>query len=76
MKKNYIFKHYPSPSPIPLGNLAVFFPPSVMPLSTMLWSRAVMYPERGTVAQMPHDRDTLNFSQGHVTKSQPMAVPV
>ena len=35
-----------------------------------------MYPERGTVAQMSHDRDTLNFSQGHVTKSQPMAVPV
>ena len=29
--------------------LAVFFPPSVMPLSTMLWSRAVMYPERSTL---------------------------
>ena len=25
----------------------VFFPSSVTPLSTMLWSRAVMYPERG-----------------------------
>ena len=35
-EENYIFKHYPSPSPIPLGNLAVFFPPSVTPLSTML----------------------------------------
>ena len=29
--------------------LAVFFPPSVMSLSTMLWSRAVMYPERSTL---------------------------
>ena len=23
-----------------------------------------------------HDRDTFDFSQGHVTKNQPMAVPV
>ena len=23
-----------------------------------------------------HDRDTIDFSQGHVTKNQPMAVPV
>ena len=29
--------------------LAVFFPPSVTPLSIMLWSRAVMYPGRGTL---------------------------
>ena len=29
--------------------LAVFFPPSVTPLSTMLWSRAAMYPERDTL---------------------------
>ena len=34
-----------------------------------------MYPERGT-AQMYHDRDKFDFSQGHVTKNQPMAVPV
>ena len=27
----------------------VSFPPSVMPLSTMLWSCSVMYPERGTL---------------------------
>ena len=25
---------------------------------------------------MYHDRDTLDFRQGHVTKNQPMAVPV
>ena len=25
---------------------------------------------------MYHDRDTFDFSQGHVTKNQPMAVPV
>ena len=53
-------------------DLAVFFPPSVTPLSL-----AVMYPERGTVvAQIYHNRDTFDFSQGHVTKNQPMAVPV
>ena len=56
--------------------LVVFVPPSVTPLSTMLWSRAVMYPERGTIAQMYHDRDTFDFSQGHVTKNQPIAVPL
>ena len=32
--------------------LAVFFPPSVTKLSTMLWSRAVMYPERGTLLKV------------------------
>ena len=30
-------------------NWQFFSPPSVTPLSTMLWSRAVMYPERGTL---------------------------
>ena len=25
---------------------------------------------------MYHDRDTFDFSQGHITKNQPMAVPV
>ena len=29
--------------------LAALFPPSVTPLSTMLWSRAVMNPELGTI---------------------------
>ena len=52
------------------------FPPSVTPLSTMLWSRAVRYPERGTIAQMYHEWDTFDFSQGRVTKNQPIAVPV
>ena len=42
----------------------------------MVWSRAVMYPERGTIAQMYHARDTFDFSQDYVTKNQPMAVPV
>ena len=37
---------------------AVFYPPSVTYLSNMLWSRVVMYPERGT----------FDFSRGHVTK--------
>ena len=27
-------------------------------------------------AQIYHDRDTVDFSQGHVTKNQPMVVPV
>ena len=30
-------------------NLTVFFPLFVTPLSTMLWSRVAMYPERGTL---------------------------
>ena len=47
-----------------------------MPLSTMLLSRAVMYPKGGTITQMYQNRDTVDFSQGHVTKNQPMAVPV
>ena len=29
------------------GTLELFFPPSVTPLSTMLWSRAIIYPEEG-----------------------------
>ena len=39
------------------------------------FQHAVMYPERGQCL-MYHDRDTFDFSQGHVTKNQPMAVPV
>ena len=37
-----------------------------------------MYPEWGTIffAQMYPDQDTFDFSQGHVTKYQPLAVPV
>ena len=35
-----------------------------------------MFPKRGTIAQMYHDPDTFDFSQGHVAKNQPMAVPV
>ena len=57
-----------------MKKLAVFFWPSVMPLiSTMFRSCAVLYPEQGTLY---HERDTFDFSQGHMTKNQPMAVPV
>ena len=35
-----------------------------------------MYPEWGAIAEMYHDRDTFDFSQGHLSKNQPMAVPV
>ena len=35
-----------------------------------------MYPERGTIFQMYHDRDTFDFSQGHVTKNQAITVLV
>ena len=31
---------------------------------------------RAGFAQMYHDRDTFDFSQGHVTRNQPLAVPV
>ena len=31
---------------------------------------------RAGFAQVYHDRDTFDFSQGHVTRNQPMAVPV
>ena len=36
----------------------------------------VMYPKWVTIAQMYHDWDIFDFSQGHVTKNQPRAVPV
>ena len=32
--------------------------------------------EVGYCFNMYHDRDTFDFSQGHVTENQPMAVPV
>ena len=38
--------------------------------------RAVMYSQRGTIAQVCLDQDTFDFMQGHVTKHQQMAVPV
>ena len=51
------------------------FPPSLMPLSTMPSSCAVMYHEWDTLLNVSRS-DTFDFSQGHVTKNQPMAVPV
>ena len=41
-----------------------------------LISHAVMYPEWGRIPQMYHNGDSFDFSQGHVTKKQPMAGPV
>ena len=38
-------------------DVAVFFPPSVTPLSTMLWSRAAMYPERCTLFNVSRSGD-------------------
>ena len=35
-----------------------------------------MYCERGTIAKTYHARNKFDFSQGHLTKNQPMAVPV
>ena len=37
-----------------------------------------MYPEWGTIFfdQLYHDQGTFDLSQGHVTKNQPLAVPV
>ena len=39
------------------------FPAFCTPLSTTHLSRALMYPERKTTAQMYHDRDTFDFCQ-------------
>ena len=52
------------------------FPAFCPTSSTMLWSRAVMYPEQGKIAHMYRDRNRFDLCQGHVTKNQPMAVPV
>ena len=35
-----------------------------------------MYSERGRIAEMHHDRDTFEFSQGYVTRNQESAVPI
>ena len=35
-----------------------------------------LYPPLQYIAQMYHDWDTFDFSQGHVSKNRPMAVPV
>ena len=42
---------------------------------SLIW-RAVMYPDRGSITQVYLDRDTFEFIQGHMTKHQPMTVPV
>ena len=61
-----------------VGWVCVFpiFPPSVTPLSWLpvLWSRAAH--EGGIITQIYHDKDRFYFSQGHLTKNQPVGVPV
>ena len=50
--------------------LAVFFSAFSQPLSTMLWSRAVVSRAGYNSAQLYPDRDALEFSKGLVTKNQ------
>ena len=48
-------------------------------LSHDLYWENKTYKLKMSLAQMYHDyhdRDTFDFSEGHVTKNQPMAVPV
>ena len=52
-----------------------------LPLSQGLDNRASplsehLDPPLQYIAQMYHDQDTFDFSQGHVSKNRPMAVPV
>ena len=44
--------------------------------SPSCFDHVLLYPERGTIAELYHARDTFEFSQGLVTKNQPMIVPV
>ena len=46
--------------------------------SFLLLLLLLLYPERGTVSELYHNRDIyiFEFSQDHVTKNQPVAVPV
>ena len=51
--------------------LAVFFSAFSQPLSTtFFFDHVLLYPERGTTAQLYPDRDALEFSKGLVTKNQ------
>ena len=52
------------------------FPPSVTPLSDHASITCCDISEVGYCFKMYHDRDTFDFSQGHLIKNQPMAVPV
>ena len=49
--------------------LAVFFSPSLNHFPPC-FDLVLLYPKRGTIAQLYHDRDTFEFSKGHVTKNQ------
>ena len=44
--------------------------------SVMHWSRAVAFVARATTVQLYPGRDTFEFEQRHVTKNQPITVPV
>ena len=47
----FLLCSFSPPPPKKKKKTALFFPTSIMPLSTMLWSHAVMYPEQVTFAQ-------------------------
>ena len=49
--------------------LTVFFPPSLNHFPPC-FDHVLLYPERGTTAQLYPDRDALEFSKGLVTKNQ------
>ena len=49
--------------------LAVFSPPSLNHFPPC-FDHMLLYPKRGTIAQLYHDRDTFEFSNGLVTKNK------
>ena len=57
-------------------DLAVFFPPSVSRHFPTFFDHVLQCIPSGVHCLMYHGRDTFDFSRGHVTKNQPMAVPV
>ena len=44
----------------------------------LCFDHLLLYPEGGTTTELYHNRDkyVFEFSQGHVTKNQPVAVPI
>ena len=50
----------------------IFFLPPVTPVTIMFG----LYSERITIVELFHDRDTCEFSEGHITKIQLMVVAV
>ena len=56
-------------------DLAVSFPPFVI-CHFPCFDHVLQCRPSGVHCLMYHDRDPLDFSQGHMTKNQPMAAPV